>query len=459
VVLVAVLIVTALVAVIAAGLMFRMQADVAASAASARGEQAYEAAMSGVARAMAVLRASAGDPTLWYDNPDILMNQLVADDGANQWYFTVYAPEPSQPNTLRYGLTDEAGKMNVNSATAEMLAALPNMTAELVDCLLDYRDANSDTLQDGAEQDYYDHLELPYLIPNAPLSTLEELFLVKGFTGQVVYGEDFNDNGLLDPNEDDGDESFPPDNHDGRLDRGLRALATVFSTERNVDRSGRARVNINADSSSSQVSGVSERTAEFIRLCRDDGYTFKHPSELLEMKYPLKSNPKNPPKSQPSLKAGATIESGVGGGELAAVLDRLTTVQAASRKVLPGLINANTAPAEVLAALPGMDPNLAQQVIDARRNLDPGTLASPAWLFTQNLLDAQAFKTVAPYITARSFQYSVRCVGFGVPCGRYRVVEAVLDVSAKTPRLVYVRDITRLGLPFAVDVGATERSR
>jgi hypothetical protein len=113
----------------------------------------------------------------------------------------------------------------------------------------------------------------------------------------------------------------------------------------------------------------------------------------------------------------------------------------------------------VLAALPGLDPNLAQQIVDARRDMESDAKASIAWLYTQNLLDAAAFKSVAPYLTARSYQYTVRCIGFGVPCGRYRVIEAVVDVSGKSPRVVYLRDISRLGLPFALDVDSMERSQ
>jgi hypothetical protein len=73
-------------------------------------------------------------------------------------------------------------------------------------------------------------------------------------------------------------------------------------------------------------------------------------------------------------------------------------------------------------------------------------------------LEADRFKEVAPRLTARSYQFSVRCVGFGVPCGQYRVLEAVVDLAGRTPRLAYVRDVTRLGLPFALDPERLERS-
>ncbi|MCX5682978.1 MAG: type II secretion system protein GspK [Planctomycetota bacterium] len=456
VVLVAVLAVAALVAIIAAGLMFRVRAEMAASASGSRGEQAYEAAMAGVARAITVLRISSNDPAVWYDNPDIFQNQLVADDGANRWYFTVYGdPLDPQQGIPRYGLTDEAGKINLNVAPIETLMGLPNMTSELVDCLMDFRDADSDTRSEGAEQDYYDHLESPYIIPNGPLETLEELLMVKGFNAQIIYGEDANMNGLLEQNEDDGDESFPPDGRDGHLDKGLRGVATVVTSEPNNNAAGKARININADSPPSRVPGLSDKAIQFILMYRSEGNTFKHPSELLEMKYTLKQD--HP--ELPIAKKGVEIDSDVKGEQLAAVLDELTTLPVDKSKPILGLVNVNTASAEALAVLPGMDPNLAQQIVDARRDLDTETKSSPAWLYTQNLLDAAAFKMVAPYLTTRSFQYSLRCVGFGVPCGRYRVLEVVVDMGGGTPRVVYMRDISRTGMPFALNVEAMERSR
>jgi len=456
VVLVAVLVVAALVAIIAAGLMFRVRAEVAASASGTRGEQAYEAALSGVGRAMTVLRVAANDSTVWFDNPDIFQNQLVADDGANQWYFTVYG-DPVDPQLAipRYGLTDEAGKINLSVAPAETLRNLPNMTSELVDCLMDYREPGADPRPEGAKQDYYDHLDSPYVIASGPLSTIEELLLVKGFNAQIIYGEDANMNGLLDPNEDDGDDSFPPDARDGHMDKGLRGAATVVTSEPSVNKGGKARVNINADTPPSRIPGLPDQTLRFILLYRSEGNTFKHPSELLEMKYKLKQNH----NEIPNAKTGTEIDSGVKGEQLAAVLDELTTQPTDRSKPLVGMVNVNTAPAEVMAVLPGMDPNLAQQIVDARRDLDAETKSSVAWLYTQNLLDAAAFKLVAPYLTTRSFQYSLRCVGFGVPCGRYRVLEAVVDIGGGAPRVIYLRDISRLGLPFALNTEAMDRGQ
>ena len=455
VVLVAVLLVTVLVTMIAAGLMFRMRAEVATSSAAARGEQAYEAARSGLACAALVLHNSAGDMATWYDNPEVFQNQLVADDGANRWYFTVYAEDPTETTPVRYGLTDEAGKINLNIAPPETLMALKSMTAELVACLLDYRDTDSEPRPDGAEQEYYDSLSHPYVIPNQSLSTMDELLLVKGFTGQVIYGENSNISAVLGARQTSGTGRTMTVSSDGTVDRGLRAVATVFTGEPGVDMSGKRRVDLNTDIAAGSVSLPAE-TLLFIRLYRAEGNTFIDPSQLLEMKYTLKQAHAD----AGDLKVGATIESGVKAEQLPVVMDRLTTKKpTGTRRLVEGLVNVNTAPAEVLAVLPGLDASLAQQIVDLRKDLPPETKSTIAWLYTQNLLDAEAFKKAAPFLTARSYQYSVRCIGFGVPCGRYRVLEAVLDLSGGTPRVAYLRDITRLGLPFALDTDLVESKR
>ncbi len=61
----------------------------------------------------------------------------------------------------------------------------------------------------------------------------------------MLYGEDTNLNGYLDDHENDGDESEPDDNHNGRLDPGFYDYVTVYSVEANVDAEGETRININ----------------------------------------------------------------------------------------------------------------------------------------------------------------------------------------------------------------------
>jgi hypothetical protein len=155
------------------------------------------------------------------------------------------------------------------------------------------------------------------------------------------------------------------------------------------------------------------------------------------------------------VRPGTWIEENLAAGDLAALLDRMT---ADSERRRAGLVNVHTASADVLATVPGLDAGLARQIVDVRSGLSAETRSTFAWLYEQGILEADRFKEAAPHLTARSYQFSVRCVGFGVPCGQYRVFEAVVDLARRTPRLAYVRDVTRLGLPFALDPEQLERS-
>jgi hypothetical protein len=97
----------------------------------------------------------------------------------------------------------------------------------------------------GAESDYYTSLEPPYESKNGPLDSIEELLQVAGVTTDLLYGEDTNRNGRLDPNENDGDANAPFDNADGLLQPGWAAYLTVNARELNKRADGTARTYIN----------------------------------------------------------------------------------------------------------------------------------------------------------------------------------------------------------------------
>ena len=64
------------------------------------------------------------------------------------------------------------------------------------------------------------------------------------------------------------------------------------------------------------------------------------------------------------------------------------------------------------------------------------------------MLGIDQFAQLEPYLTARSFQYHVQVIGYGIPSGKYRVLEAIVDLIGPTPRIIYLRDLTKLGIPY-----------
>lgn len=90
---------------------------------------------------------------------------------------------------------DESGKINVNTVGEEQLKALvavigiPEPDADIiVDSILDWKDLDKIARQNGAEDEYYQSLQPPYLAKNGVLGTVEELLLVRGVTPEYYYG-------------------------------------------------------------------------------------------------------------------------------------------------------------------------------------------------------------------------------------------------------------------------------
>jgi DNA uptake protein ComE-like DNA-binding protein len=429
-----ILIIIMLASMVAISLLFRMRAEEMASAAGETSEQAFSAAMCGVEEALRIVAQSDPEDVDWMDSPDLFKDRFIFDDGADQWFFTIYGAG-ADPDSVRYGLTGESGKLNLNEAGKEMLAKLPGLKASQAQALWDFLDADSQPEPEGAEQEYYDTLATPYSIRNGPLDTVDELLMVREFTPAVVYGEDANQNCRLDPNEDDGSEQYPPDNNDGVLNRGLRDVVTARSYELNADSSGFPRTDVNNAADPLDTNALPAEVVQYIEALRRSKVRLMHPAELLGAKGTFKDD-----KGKP-----VELESGVGKEELPTVLDLLT---AETTETIAGLININTASAAVLQTIPGFDASIAEAIVGARHGLTPDKRSNPAWIFQEDVVGAEAFKTAAPYITTRTWQFTFYVIGYGLPSGRFRVLEVTIDNAADEAAVTDLRDITRLGLPF-----------
>ena len=92
---------------------------------------------------------------------------------------------------------DESGKVNLNFVMEEQLKSLiaivgiQSPDADIIaDSIMDWRDADKFPRPNGAEDDYYQSLQPPYLPRNGngTMSTVEELLLVRGVTPDYFYG-------------------------------------------------------------------------------------------------------------------------------------------------------------------------------------------------------------------------------------------------------------------------------
>ena len=201
-------------------------------------------------------------PKSFYNDPSMLQGVMLRDStaarGRGRFSVVASAEWDTSGQTHRFGITDESSKLNLNtlmklvaagtiqaSDAETALMSLPDMTLEIADAIIDWMDTDQTAMQNGVEIDYYQSLTPPYPTKDNYLDSLDELLLVKGMTPQLLFGEDTNHNGILDPNENDGAATLPLDNADGVLQLGWSKYLTIFSREINLRSDGTPRLNIN----------------------------------------------------------------------------------------------------------------------------------------------------------------------------------------------------------------------
>ena len=278
--------------------------------------QARAAADSGVEFAATLLgnRATITAENMIH-NPQLFMGQVVAPSQSprGNCRFSIIAPVERDPKSsgVRYGLMDESAKLNLNFlpnmglSTDEihtLMMNIPNMTLEIADAILDWIDTDDTVSANGAESETYQQMQPPYKAKNGPLETLDELLLIRGITPTLLYGEDMNRNGLLDPNENDGDLSPPMDNADGVLNRGFVAFLTVQGRESNRRADGKPKINVNdgflTDLYDALLKEFDEDTAKFII-----GYRINGSSDKVQV------SKTNPPKTSSSTSSSSSSTS------------------------------------------------------------------------------------------------------------------------------------------------------
>lgn len=105
------------------------------------------------------------------------------------------------------------------------------------------------------------------------------------------------------------------------------------------------------------------------------------------------------------------------------------------RVIVENVIDISDAPWQVLAAVPGLNAELAQSIVQRRSTLPARYSGTIDWLYTEQLLNLSQLRSVQPYVVGRSDVYSVQSVGFRdtrSPIARYT---AVIDARQLPARL------------------------
>lgn len=367
------------------------------------GRQA-EAALEGAVRYASYLLANSsvvGQLPL----PETYVREEVPVGDARFWFL-------GRPATLEgagepvFRLLDEASKLNLNTATVEMLEGLPGMTSELAAAIVDWRDEDDEVTSGGAENETYQMREPSYSCKNAPFETVEELALVNGASWDILFGWDANRSGARD-----SQETVGP-SHAGVLE-----FVTVHSREPNVREDGSPRLNVT-------------QASEELRSYFEEQLGATRANEILQQ---------TAGGGQVRSLLEYFVRSGMTADEFDLVAGDLTVTNAA---MLEGLVNVNTASATVLACVPGIDEQQAAQLV-ATRSQHATPRPSAAWVV--EIVGEEAAAEAGRHLTAQTWVVGADVVAVGRHGRGYRREYTVIDATGEVPEAVYRRNLSGLG--------------
>ena len=439
--------------------------------------KAFFLARAGVEKALGDLAAM--DSTLqaqfeMREDGEFLYRNIELGEGS----YTLYAGEDGD-GTLMYGMADEAAKLNINNVEAAVLEKLPGMDGETAAAIVALR------------EDY-------------PFHDIEDLLVIEGVSRVTLYGEDQNRNGILDPNEDDGGQSWPQDDSDGMLDGGLAEYLTTWSVSRELTAEGEDRIDISsasAEAISSAIDDISPQQAQSIVAHREKNEFSSvldlYDVELVEQTQQGGQGSGGPqPQGQarqaggPNRAQGGRVEGRAGNGrpqdgrnqqrqaqngnngqnpqgpnagtqtttrgtgrkafeeDAVRKIADLVTIQ--SEAATEGLVNINTASAQVMACLPGMDDAIAQAVVAERRGREGG-FTTVMDLLSIDGISTGVLKSLYEHVTVRSDVFKVNSLGVlgagstrearlrpaGAPHRPHVGVSAIVDRTGSKARIMY----------------------
>jgi hypothetical protein len=385
-------------------------------------------------------------------------------------------------------------ELSTDSIATSLLMGLPGMTVELADSIMDWLDEDDEPRPYGAEIDFYSTLPTPYEPANGPLSSVEELLLVSGMTPTLLFGADANRNGMLDPDE---QQRFNVSvDTPGAL--GLAAYLTVHSNEANKSRDGSFRININSDDLETLYEDLSdtlgnEDYASFIVAYRMAG----QPSGAAGLAGSDGGNASQQNNRGQGgddaadggiwtadrlealdLSAGGTVEFNqvldlveatvtIGNGDnsvsyqspftlltaglyLPLIMDRLSTSDNAT---MPGRINLNECPAELLYGIPLLDEEQVGLILEARAaGSDDENRFFETWPLVEGIVTLDQMRTLVPLLTGGGDVYRAQLVGYFESTGLSHRREVIIDATTVNPKVIAFRDLSHLGRAFDLSV-------
>jgi hypothetical protein len=394
------------------------------------------------------------------------------------------------------------------SLPQSLLLALPGMTLPIADSILDWLDEDSDPRPNGSELEYYSVLPTPYAPKNGPIDSVEELLLVRGITPALLFGIDSNRNGVVDPAEQQG--GIVDDTQTASL--GWASFLTVHGYESNKKRDGTPKINVNQDDLEvldQQLSAVIENPdfSSYILAFRVGGQSSvaKAATSAIAGNTQSSSQSSSNPGStgnNPQRPSGVdgmqqSVDSTIpvwtadqiskldltgGGTKLTQILDLIDStvtiggqnyrspftsdpLQMASYMPLlmdalcttefdkiPGRININECPAELLYGIPILEAETVEAILEARAQAtESQNRLYETWLLVEGLVTLDTMRTLMPLFTGGGDVFSAQIIAYYETSSTATRFEVVIDATGN-PRIANLRDLSHLGRGFDLSV-------
>ena len=427
----------------------------------------------------------------FYDNPRqfcAIVATGTHHEDLNTGRFTILSPkiENSAITGVRYGLTNESSKLHLGKilqwetampdAGKNALLNLPGMTETMAESILDWIDPDNITRLSGAEEAEYKRMKRSYGPRNAVPDLLEELMLVRDVTRDNLFGGDENFNFIPDAME------------SGKSRRNVpmawKHFLTAFSAERDASPEGFARIDLNQENleflHQLLEQRVSRQAADFVILFRqfgpteltgayfEDGkiisqtllsprdaeaertmdfsvpgeYTFQTPLDAVDLAVAI-------PDEESLLPGPFQWDGQRFQGDLLRFLDQ---VSASPTTTIVGRVNINLAQREVLLSVPGLTPQMVQNILSRRpppETAGQGSSRHPTWLLEEQILDLDTLKMLWNDITCGGDVFHGQVIGFYDEIGTFARNEVTIDATVFPPRQLFPKDLTSYGIGFS----------
>lgn len=396
-------------------------------------------------------------------------------------------------------VTDESSKLNINTVTETQLAYLPDMTEDILNSILDWRDTDDETRPNGAEAGYYLTLPNGYYCRNGSLVTIRELLRVKGVTADFFYGPpvpeeawsenegwihyltchsaqpniDSQQNPKVNINQAQQDElintlSFSRSEAQWILNNRpfqtlvsltegttassasasssaqtstARTTATSASRSGSTGSSGSASAGQSGASRSTQTQGASGGTSSSSN--RQTGSAAGSGSQTQSSAGQTAAAGTSRSSSQTSTAtAGQTRSSSQQAGtppSWQSVLSKADQITFSSQTVLPGKVNVNTAPLMVLYALLEGQRQLAENILAYREGRSVGFATLEDLGLVEGMTET-ILKQIIDQADVRSSVFSIASKAVSDATGQTYTLEAILNRDEQNGRFLYWRE-------------------